>query len=114
MYRSLSKRNPKYEGEMIAYWRKESPGTWKHFHRYNIVNKDGNRIYPESVFFMAGFHERHIPIPEAILAVWDTEAKTYGSSYSETLKRDISWARKCNDRNDEVLLFNDSNDEKSK
>lgn len=89
-----------------AFWRKESPKEWSNFFRHNIIRSNGLPIYPECVEFMRGFVARHIPIKEANLLLWEKEAVICGGSYAEELKRDILWARKCNAKQDEVILIN--------
>lgn len=92
---------------MKLYWKKESPEAWIHFRQYNIVDEEMNSKYPESLEFMRNFHERHIPIKEDSLENWAKEADICGSTYGAMLRQDIKWARKCNERNDEVLIFNE-------
>lgn len=90
-------------GEITAYWRKQSPEAWDHFCKYNIRNENNVSIYPESVKFMIGFSERHIPISNDILSEWQKEVSD--TSYGQVLKKDIAWAKKCNLMNDEVLIW---------
>lgn len=93
---------------MILYWKKDSPNPYEHLKKSSIISaKTGAAIYPESVAFMRNFQERHIPLPPLVLEQWNKEADIFGSIYGASLKADIKWAKKCNDRNDEVLLFNE-------
>jgi hypothetical protein len=93
---------------MILYWKKQSAWAWEHFSRHNVVDADTKQhLYPESVKFMRNFYERHIPIPDATLEQWSKEADICGSTYGASLKVDIKWAKKCNQLEDEVLLFLD-------
>lgn len=85
---------------MKLYWRKEFPDAWRHFFRDNQFC-NGNAVYPESVTFMQNFHSRHIPIIEDTLVQW--------ALCPDVSKEDITFARKCNERNDEVLIFTDAN-----
>jgi len=96
---------------MITYWKKDSPEAWDHFRKHNIVDADMRPVYPESVDFMKNFIERHGPVTEELLARWNKEADICGSSYGVSLRLDIKWARKCNERQDEVLIFSKTSDE---
>ena len=83
---------------MKLYWRKDSPEHWDRF--FKTMNDA-----PESVEFRKGFIDRHIPIAEDTLKQWEKEVDS--TSYGQTLKDDISWARKCNKMQDEVLVWRD-------
>lgn len=88
---------------MIEYWKKESPEAWLHFRNAGAKDMQGNSISPASDKFMLNFHEKHIPISESTLTQWQKEVDN--SSYGQSLKSDIKWAKRCNERQDEVLLF---------
>lgn len=91
---------------MILYWKKDNHEAWEHFRKAGIRNIETMQpLYPESDSFMRNFHERHIPISESILEQWNKEADICGSSHGASLKADIKWARKCNEHQDEVLVF---------
>lgn len=93
---------------MILYWRQDTPEAWQHLEKSCIINiATGGNVFHDSVAFMQKFHERHIPISEEILAQWEKEANICGSTHGQKLKQDIKWARKCNERQDEVMVFND-------
>lgn len=94
---------------MILYWKKDSPEAWEHFRKAGTLDfETGEATYPESDAFMKNFREIHIPILEETLIQWDKEADICGSVYGALLRDDIKWARKCNARQDEVLVFNQS------
>lgn len=76
--------------DIKIFWKKDYSDIW-------------NKFYSNSLDFKV---DRHIPVPEKLIKIWEHEANIIflGTSYSDELKRLISWAKRCNERNDEVLV----------